>query len=100
MMPFGLGPIESLTVSDITFRSLFSWMMPFGTEASVRELTRIEEFRSLFSWMMPFRHAEDHSHGDRGKVSILVLLDDALRPTAPASGYASRCASFDPCSPG
>ena len=64
------------------FQSLFFWMMPTGLRAEQGEKKQKIMFQSLFFWMMPTGQQPTYSEKYVNMVSILVLLDDAYRPTS------------------
>ena len=63
---------------EYMFQSLFCWRMPCNIVTSRWEQF-IREFQSLFCWKMPCNFLDSIRHDPERKVSILVLLEDALQ---------------------
>jgi len=73
-----LHPRKQVVAS--TFQSLFSWMLLWKVLPPASEsCTSICRFQSLFSWMLLWKDEWAYSNPVLGDVSILVLLDVALK---------------------
>ena len=80
------------------FQSLFSWMLlwkPYYVKADLRRCL----FQSLFSWMLLWKRTRWRWSSSGPGVSILVLLDVALKVPARRHRGSGR-SGFNPCSLG
>ena len=80
------------------FQSLFSWMLLWKRFWS-NTFQKKTEFQSLFSWMLLWKRNEAFSLSCCIVVSILVLLDVALKEQL-GLGTVTSTTSFNPCSLG
>ncbi len=80
------------------FQSLFSWMLLWKLGRRWPPIHPIQ-FQSLFSWMLLWKKSGRYHPASPRSVSILVLLDVALKGETASVGVRASC-SFNPCSLG